>query len=111
MSAETGVGPAIASGSQTWSGTCADFPIAPANSSSEIAVAVPFAIVSPGAPSTASKSSEPNFDTISARPISIAVSPIRVVTNAFFAALAFSVFSNQKPIRRYEQSPTPSQPT
>ena len=111
ISAETGVGPAIASGSQTCSGTCADFPMAPANSSSAIAVAVPFAIVSPGAPRTASKSSVPNLDTINARPISIAVSPIRVVTNAFFAAVAFSVFSNQKPISRNEQRPTPSQPT
>ena len=105
------MGPAIASGSQTWSGTWADLPIAPANRSSEIAVAVPFAIVSPGAPRTAPKSSVPNSFTISASPTSISVSPIRVVTNAFFAALAFSVFSNQKPIRRYEQSPTPSHPT
>ena len=38
MSAETGVGPSIASGSQTWSGTCALLPIAPTNSSSAIAV-------------------------------------------------------------------------
>ena len=68
-------------------------------------------MVSPGAPRTASKSSVPNFDTISASPMSIAVSPIRVVMNAFFAADAFSVFSNQNPISRYEQSPTPSQPT
>ena len=30
--AETGVGPSIASGSQVWSGICADFPIAPMNS-------------------------------------------------------------------------------
>ena len=52
----------------------------------------------------------PNFATISARPIIIAVSPTRVVTKAFFAAFAFSVFSNQNPISRYEQSPTPSQP-
>ncbi len=29
MSAETGVGPAIASGSQTNSGICADLPVAP----------------------------------------------------------------------------------
>ena len=29
ISAETGVGPSIASGSQTCSGNCADFPIAP----------------------------------------------------------------------------------
>ena len=74
-------------------------------------MAVPFAIVSPDAPSTASKSSVPNVETINARPTSINVSPMRVVTNAFFAAVAFSDFSNQKPINRYEQSPTPSQPT
>ena len=29
ISAETGVGPSIASGSQTWNGNCALFPIAP----------------------------------------------------------------------------------
>src|SRR5689334_19247487 len=33
MSAETGVGPSIASGSQTWSGNWALLPIAPANTS------------------------------------------------------------------------------
>ncbi len=37
ISAETGVGPAIASGSQTWSGNCADLPIVPPNSSSAAA--------------------------------------------------------------------------
>src|SRR6267378_1847473 len=31
IKAETGVGPSIASGSQVWSGICADFPIAPMN--------------------------------------------------------------------------------
>src|SRR5687767_11263178 len=40
MSAETGVGPAIASGSQTYRGTCADLPHAPTNSSRQIAVAI-----------------------------------------------------------------------
>ena len=44
MSADTGVGPAIASGSQTYSGSCADFPTAPRKNSSAIAVAVPPAI-------------------------------------------------------------------
>ena len=43
MSAETGVGPSIASGSQTCSGNCALLPIAPRKSSSAIAVAVPLA--------------------------------------------------------------------
>ena len=40
MSAETGVGPAMASGSQTCSGTCALLPAAPSMSSSVIAVTV-----------------------------------------------------------------------
>src|SRR5262245_654604 len=41
MSAETGVGPAMASGSQTYSGICADLPQAPTNSSRQMAVAAP----------------------------------------------------------------------
>src|SRR5207237_505018 len=39
MSAETGVGPSIASGSQTWSGNWADFPHAPMKRSRAIPVA------------------------------------------------------------------------
>jgi hypothetical protein len=43
ISAETGVGPSIASGSHVCSGTCADLPIAPMNSSRQMTVsAVPF---------------------------------------------------------------------
>ncbi len=41
MSAETGVGPSMASGSQTNSGSCADLPIAPVNRSRAIRVIVP----------------------------------------------------------------------
>src|SRR5918996_5822621 len=40
INAETGVGPSMASGSHTWSGTWADLPTAPANRSRAIAVAV-----------------------------------------------------------------------
>ena len=39
--ADTGVGPAMASGSQTCSGNCADFPIAPPNSRSADTVSSP----------------------------------------------------------------------
>ena len=35
ISADTGVGPSIASGSQTYSGNCADLPVAPKNISSD----------------------------------------------------------------------------
>src|SRR5690349_3853517 len=40
MRADTGVGPAMASGSHTYNGSCADLPQAPTNSSSAMAVAV-----------------------------------------------------------------------
>ena len=40
MRADTGVGPAIASGSQRYNGNCADFPAAPINSIATIPVAV-----------------------------------------------------------------------
>ena len=40
INAETGVGPAMASGSQTYSGSCADLPTAPTNSSAAMPVAV-----------------------------------------------------------------------
>src|SRR5512144_496029 len=40
ISADTGVGPAIASGSQTYSGICADLPQAPTKSRRQIAVAI-----------------------------------------------------------------------
>ncbi len=52
IKAETGVGPAMASGSHTCSGTWADFPTAPANSSRAIAVATPLEIVDPAVPKT-----------------------------------------------------------
>src|SRR5689334_22486065 len=52
MRADTGVGPAIASGSQTYSGNWADFPIAPTNSSMVIAVNAP-SLASIGIPETA----------------------------------------------------------
>ncbi len=41
INAETGVGPSMASGSQTCSGNCADFPIAPQKISSAAAVMNP----------------------------------------------------------------------
>ena len=45
ISAETGVGPSIASGSQTCSGNCADLPTAPANSPSANSVSAAELIV------------------------------------------------------------------
>src|SRR6202045_4703472 len=48
ISADTGVGPSIASSSQDCSGTCADLAQAPSNSSNPIAVSAPR--LAPGAP-------------------------------------------------------------
>ena len=44
ISAETGVGPSIASGSQVWSGTCADLAKAPTSSSRQIATTTPWLV-------------------------------------------------------------------
>ena len=45
MRADTGVGPAMASGSQTNSGSWADLPTAPTNRSSAMAVAVDWSAI------------------------------------------------------------------
>src|SRR6266581_2335715 len=102
MRADTGVGPSMASGSHTWSGSWADLPTEPANSNNAITVAVPFA--SDGAAwNTVWKSSEWNFSQMKMIPIRKAESPILVVMNAFLAASAAVFRSNQNPISRYEQ--------
>ena len=46
--ADTGVGPSMASGSQTYSGICADLPVAPKNISSAMALSTPKPAVSTG---------------------------------------------------------------
>ena len=51
ISADTGVGPSMASGSQRYSGSCADLPTAPTNSSS----AMPVAVDSPITPVSAAR--------------------------------------------------------
>ena len=44
ISAETGVGPSIASGSQVWSGSWADFANAPTRISRQIATTTPWLV-------------------------------------------------------------------
>ena len=113
MSAETGVGPSIASGSQVNSGICALFPVAPRNSSSVAAtITVPPATNTCGA--TANRRSywrlPPQRNSVS-MPRMKPKSPIRFTTNAFMPARAAETRSYQKPMSRYEHRPTPSQPT
>ena len=99
--AETGVGPAMASGSQTCSGNWADFPIAPPKSRS--------------APTGRRPRGEAALDGLRVMPACLSrpggegqhedpeqngTSPVFVVMNALIAALEFSFLLHQCPIRR-----------
>src|SRR5690606_10266516 len=107
----TGVGPAIASGNQVNKGICADLPVAATKSSNVInnSVVSPMAILV-ACGNIPVNSKVPNVANIRNTAIRNPKSPIRFITKAFLAALAYDEFLNQKPINRYEQSPTPSQP-
>jgi hypothetical protein len=59
INADTGVGPAIASGSQVYSGICALFPVAPTNNKSVIPVSTVTEAVGAAA-NTSAKLTEPN---------------------------------------------------
>src|SRR5436309_14794339 len=110
MSAETGVGPSIASGNHVWSGSCADLPHAPTNRSSAMPVAVAGASVS--APlNTAPYSSVPSAVQSHMTPRPKPTSPTRLTMNASFPAWAAAGRVYQNPISRYEQRPTASQKT
>ena len=101
MSAETGVGPSIASGSQTWSGNWADLPTAPMKRHSAATVMIPglfFSTSANGPPVTKASRRLSMFRSPLFRPKRIKIpimkpkSPIRFVRKAFLqasAALAF----------------------
>ena len=110
ISADTGVGPAIASPNQLCSGNCADLPQAPSSSSRPIAVSA--ALLAPATPAlTPEKLTVPNVTNISMIPTVRPKSPTLLATNALFAADANAGLWFQKPMSRYDASPTPSQPT
>ncbi len=115
ISAETGVGPSIASGSQTNSGIWALLPVAPTNSSKAISDNTPNVACSTGiaaaASATARKSSVPKVKNTRKIPRMKPQSPIRLAMKAFFPASDALCFSYQNPMSRYEHRPTPSQPT
>ena len=99
ISADTGVGPSMASSSQDCNGTWADFPHAPSRSRKPSAVATPL-------PPDGTWRNTPVNDTVPnalnirkmarVRP----ASPTRLTTNAFFAATAAEFRSCQNPISR-----------
>jgi hypothetical protein len=87
MSAETGVGPAMASGNQVKSGICALFPTAPIRSKIVISVITG---VPEGKPAAWAKTSE-NVTDLKVKKSSMIPSmnprsPIRFITKAFLAA-------------------------
>ena len=87
ISADTGVGPSIASPSQDCSGTWALLPQAPSSNSRPIALRVP--PLSCGAASkTVLKFTEPTALNRTISAMARPMSPIRLTTNAFFAAVA-----------------------
>ncbi len=106
MRAETGVGPAMASGSQTNRGICADLPATP-NSMNKVTASITpgMAAATPGAAAkTVSNCSPPKYQNIRNMAIRMPKSPMRLATMAFLAARALPMlslpFSNQKPISR-----------
>src|SRR5688500_9533121 len=110
ISADTGVGPSIASNSQDCNGTCADLPHAPRSSSSPMINAV----VAPtlGMPSLTSRNDDdPKVASMSMMARDMPMSPTRLTTNAFLAAVAATGLYCQNPMSRYDARPTPSQPT
>src|SRR5689334_578658 len=109
ISAETGVGPSIASSSHDCSGTWADLPQAASSSRKPIAVITP-AEACDACRETASKDVDPKVTKISPTPRERPMSPTRLTTNALVAARAADGRACQNPISRYDARPTPSQP-
>src|SRR3954453_2541060 len=110
MSADTGVGPSMASGSHACSGNWPDLPHAPRSSSSPIAVTVPPARV-PTEPNTPSYDVVPSWLNIRKIARARPTSPTRFMMNAFLAAVAAAGRVYQKARGREDARPTPSQPT
>ncbi|CKQ63805.1 Uncharacterised protein [Mycobacterium tuberculosis] len=110
ISADTGVGPSIASPSQACSGTCADLAHAPNSINNPIAVST--ARLAAGTPAnTPAYDRVPKVLNVKNIPTARPASPTRFITNAFLAAVAADGLWYQKPINRYDARPTPSQPT
>src|SRR5207244_13174899 len=87
ISALTGVGPSIASGSHGWSGICADFATAPPSSPSAMRLINQWLLLIWGRyRKLFSKFSEPTFWMIRKKASAIVASPTAFITNAFFAA-------------------------
>ena len=99
MRADTGVGPSMASGSQTCSGNWALLPIAPAKISRAM-TATTVGSTSPIPWRTSWMSRVPSVAKMSMIPSAKPTSPTRLTMNAFFAARAADRLRYQKPMSR-----------
>ncbi len=113
MSADTGVGPAMASGSQVCSGNWPDFEVTPPNRHS--APSSRRVLLTP--PESAawlmcrtSKLDAPAAKKVRITPIISPTSPTRLVRNALSDASVLRCSSHQCPMSTKEQTPTSSQP-
>ncbi len=118
ISAETGVGPAMASGSQVCSGNWPDLPMMPSsNASAHHSTIVWPTLGSDTARLSSTMLNEPSpvarctMKNVMMTPIISPMSPVRVVRNALIAAPLFGFSSHQWPMSMNEQTPTSSQPT
>jgi len=119
ISAETGVGPSMASGNQVCKPNCADLPTTPKNRKNAI-ISIIFrlkpnkencsSIKNGNNANTVKKSTVPRNRKIKNIPIASPQSPMRFTTIALKADLLACTLVNQKLINKYEDKPTPSQP-
>ena len=114
ISADTGVGPAMASGSQVWSGNWPLLPMMPMNrqrgadeqhARGRHRGSSAYALIADDVERC------PRRRTVMMMPIIRPMSPVRVVRNALSAASVFALSSHQWPMSMNEQRPTRSQPT
>src|SRR5687767_9214204 len=96
INAETGVGPAIASGSQVYKGIWALLPVAPTNNNKVTTVrSVPVSFDNAFWVKISVNVTEPVLSISQKIAIRKARSPIRFIIKALFAALLYSSFLNQ----------------
>ena len=112
MRADTGVGPAMASGSQVCRGNWALLPMTPMNRATAPTTSTVWSIPPDRAARFRRAMSKlcPLAKKRMMIPMSIPASPRRVVKKAFRAASELSFSSHQWPMSMKEHSPTPSHP-
>lgn len=109
MSADTGVGPSIASGNHVCRPNCADFAIAP-NNTNIVIIVINSTLINGATANIVDISKFPNTHHIIIIPNVNPQSPIRFIINAFIPALFACILLYQKFTNIYEHTPTPSHP-